>query len=145
MSRPLLTPTLVLAATGLMAPRPSVDQIDTAPERNRHVMCAAADARGDTYRPFSCTSRFTCDAPPSLTSCTQAAPGRFEATSDPFDVCVPERHQCAAVESCGPFGCATSDICSSSSRFPCGGGAGGCPSGEVCEPLDFPASVPRLH
>lgn len=136
MKRSLLTLLLALAAAVLMAPRPSINQLHTEVNQNRAVMCAGADARGDTYRPFFCTSRCPCGVPSNLTSCTETAPGSFEATSDPLDVCVAERHQCEPIEVCGPFGCSTSNLCTSSSHFSCGNGVT-CPSGETCQPVDL--------
>jgi len=137
MTRRLPTLLLAFAAVALMAPRPSINQLNTEVNQNRAVMCEGTDARGDTYRPFFCESRCTCSVPSNLTSCTQTAPGSFEATSDPLDVCVPEVYQCEPVEVCGAFGCSTANLCASSSQSSCQVGDGTCPSGETCEAVDL--------
>lgn len=140
MTRSGLTLLLALVAVALMAPRPSVNQLNAEVNQNREVMCAGSDARGDTYRPFFCDPRCTCSVPSNLTSCTQTAPGSFEATSDPLDLCVPELHQCESFELCGPFGCSTASLCTSSSQVSCTSDSE-CPSGELCNPVSLESGI----
>ena len=140
MKRSVLTLLLALAAVALMAPRPSINRLNTEVNQNRAVMCTGADARGDTYRPFFCEPQCTCSVPSNLTSCTQTAPGSFEATSDPLDVCVPELHQCESLQVCGPFGCSTASVCTSSSQSSCVTDPD-CPSGEFCAPVSFESGI----
>lgn len=99
MKRPLVTLLLALAAIALMAPRPSVNQLNTRVNQleadqtrqddeiqlTQDATCAAADVEGDTYRPAFCPARCTGVQPPSSGTCELTASGFQVVRSASFD------------------------------------------------------------
>jgi hypothetical protein len=136
---------LLLVAPPAFADRTSFAEIQA-------VMCAAADARGDTYRPPFCQAQCTCSIPTTLSACEAGAPGTFLAGSPALTSCVQEREACEifnGIHSCVSSSfeaCNLDEDCSNGEKcnpqLPagacdvsgelCGPGYGSCPPSETC-------------
>jgi len=95
-------------------------------EKIRDAVCANADAKGETLRPYVCDPRCDClesSAIASATGCTETAPGTFSAPT---------------VTDLGPCGdiCVEGAICGSSSLSGCSVSSE-CATGEVCLYVPF--------
>lgn len=137
MNRLLLTLLLALAAVALMAPRPSVNQLNTRVNQleadqtrqddeiqyTQDATCAAADVEGGTYRPAFCPAR--CTVPPGA---FDPASDSCESTSTGFRVL----RQTLAAGGCLGGVCGYEPV----SLGPCQTDAD-CPGTSQCDPIGF--------
>lgn len=147
MKRPLPTLLLALAAVALMAPRPSVgnldarvDQLEAEAQADRDANCLKANADGDSYRPAYCDpGRCTVEPSPfvllSSDTCTDTASGFHVEGAVSFSAVDCQLLPTSSFPEC-LYPARDGGFCTSDSDCPsgtvCDGNLALCTSGESC-------------